>query len=120
MSVEPRLDLERFRSMLLDQLEARRLAARALATSLDAVRAARSDGTADDEHDPEGSTLSSDWSQLAGLDSDGKLQIAAIDRALARISAGEYGTCLRCGAPIATERLEVRPAAEYCVPCASR
>ena len=35
-----------------------------------AIRAARSDATDDDEHDPEGSTLSSEWSRAEGQRSD--------------------------------------------------
>src|SRR5215211_1553422 len=35
--------------------------------------------------------------------------ITEIDAALARIDAGTYGTCDRCGAGIPEERLELRP-----------
>jgi DnaK suppressor protein len=43
--------------------------------------------------------------------------IEQIDAALARIAAGSYGTCARCGAAIPEERLELRPFAETCVRC---
>jgi RNA polymerase-binding transcription factor DksA len=43
--------------------------------------------------------------------------IEEIDAALARIDAGTYGSCDRCGAAIPEERLELRPFAGRCVRC---
>jgi RNA polymerase-binding protein DksA len=43
-----------------------------------------------------------------------------VDRALARIEDGTYGTCERCGAPIALERLEALPWASLCIDHAQR
>ncbi len=40
-----------------------------------------------------------------------------VDRALAKIDAGTYGTCERCGSPIAPERLEALPWAVLCIDC---
>jgi len=40
-----------------------------------------------------------------------------IDRALAKMDAGRYGTCERCGNPIAEERLEAIPWALLCIDC---
>ncbi len=37
-----------------------------------------------------------------------------------RLIAGTYGNCLLCGGLIATERLEIQPAAVSCVPCAQK
>jgi RNA polymerase-binding transcription factor DksA len=37
--------------------------------------------------------------------------------ALARIEAGSYGVCRRCGGAIPVERLALRPAARFCVSC---
>lgn len=47
-------------------------------------------------------------------------QLAAVDEALARLEAGTYGTCQRCGQPIAEARLEAMPAARLCMACAAR
>jgi RNA polymerase-binding transcription factor len=44
-------------------------------------------------------------------------QLAAVDAALARFEAGTFGTCIRCGRPIATERLEALPWAAHCIDC---
>jgi DnaK suppressor protein len=43
-----------------------------------------------------------------------------VDRALAKIEAGTYGTCERCGQPIAPERLEALPWAVLCIKHAQR
>ena len=40
-----------------------------------------------------------------------------VDRALAKMHAGTYGTCERCGRPIAEERLDAIPWALLCIDC---
>ena len=42
-----------------------------------------------------------------------------IDKALAKIDTGTYGTCEQCGKPIGEARLEAMPAAPLCIECAS-
>jgi RNA polymerase-binding transcription factor len=44
-------------------------------------------------------------------------RLSAIDAAIARLGAGVYGTCARCGDEIPLARLEVIPFAQYCVDC---
>lgn len=82
------------------------------------VRAARADGSADDEHDPDGPTMSQEWSQRSAVLVDAEHELADIERALARIAAGTYGVCARCGGEIAVARLDARPTAELCIECA--
>ena len=43
--------------------------------------------------------------------------LESIDAALARIDAGTYGNCERCGGPIAADRLEALPWATKCIEC---
>ena len=86
--------------------------------SLADVRAARSGGDADDEHDPEGPTLSAEWSLRAGVHAESAAGLDAIDAALERLTAGTYGVCVRGGEPIGRDRLEARPAAALCIACA--
>jgi DnaK suppressor protein len=50
---------------------------------------------------------------------DLKDTISEIDAALARIDAGTYGRCTRCGGSIPEERLELRPFSATCVACTS-
>lgn len=73
----------------------------------------------DDEHDPEGVTLSTEWSRLSGLALRAKAELDEVEAALDRWEAGSYGVCTGCGERIPAERLEVRPFAEQCVACAS-
>lgn len=42
-------------------------------------------------------------------------ELIDIDRALARIEDGTYGTCEACGKPIGDARLEAIPTARFCV-----
>jgi RNA polymerase-binding transcription factor DksA len=44
-------------------------------------------------------------------------QLADTEAALARLKDGSYGACAQCTRPISPERLEVLPAARYCVTC---
>jgi DnaK suppressor protein len=37
-----------------------------------------------------------------------------------RVVSGEYGACVRCDGPIAEERLDFRPWALTCAPCANK
>ncbi len=52
-----------------------------------------------------------DWS----LEEHSEHVIAEIDAALARIVAGTYGVCERCGKPIDVDRLEALPWATLCL-----
>ncbi len=44
-------------------------------------------------------------------------QLELVDAALARLDAGTFGRCLRCGQPIAPARLEALPWAAQCIAC---
>jgi len=50
-----------------------------------------------------------------GLASDLREQLAAVERAEARLAAGTYGLSVESGEPIPDERLEVVPTAELTV-----
>jgi DnaK suppressor protein len=73
---------------------------------------------ADDEHDPEGSTIAYERAQLTAVRDAARQRLTDLDDALSRIDAGTYGTCERCGKPIPPARLDARPAARTCVTCA--
>ena len=42
-------------------------------------------------------------------------ELEEVERALKKIDDGTYGLCETCGEPIAAARLEVMPAARYCI-----
>jgi DnaK suppressor protein len=69
-----------------------------------------------DDQDP--GNLASDLYQdelNEGLRDDLEAQLAAVERAEARLVAGTYGLSVRSGEPISDERLEVLPTAELTV-----
>lgn len=55
---------------------------------------------------------------LEGLGASGQAEIRMIRAALARMDAGEYGFCARCGETIQPERLDVVPYTPLCRACA--
>lgn len=90
-----------------------------LTSDFDQMVAASRDSNADDEHDPEGSTIAFERSQLGALIDQARHHLAEIDAALARLAAGTYGLCERCSRPISDERLRARPVTRICIVCAS-
>ena len=78
---------------------------------------AAQDSNADDEHDPEGSTIAFERSQVGSLVQQTRAYVDEVDAALRRVDDGTYGTCERCGRPIPEERLEARPVARTHVAC---
>ena len=88
-------------------------------------RLARRVGRIEDDlrtsHDP-------DWTEraievendpvLESLDASGRLELAAIRLALARLDEGTYGACSKCGKPIDDRRLQAMPTATTCLVCA--
>lgn len=106
---------------LLEELRAQADArVRATAATLDELTHDRGGSNDDDEHDPEGVTLSSEWSRLTGLAEAAASELRQVDDALSRMDAGTYGICASCGRPIPPARLEVRPFALHCVACAEK
>lgn len=112
---EPRL------RALLDDLRAQAAARVASTTATLATLTHDQEGSNDDdEHDPEGVTLSSEWSRLTGLAEAAASELREVDDAISRMDAGTYGVCARCGRRIPSARLEVRPFATHCVSCAEK
>jgi len=98
----------------VDQAEAQR---RALRDAIADMRTARSLTFADDEHDPEGSTVSLDQARDDALLTRTEHSLVELRAAQQRLAEGRYGRCERCGRAIPAERLLARPEARYCVPC---
>ena len=90
-----------------------------LTHDFDALVAASRDTNADDEHDPEGSTIAFERSQLDALIRQARAHLDDVEAAETRLAAGTYGTCERCGLPIGEARLEARPTARVCIVCAT-
>ena len=70
-----------------------------------------------------------DWEEMAteregdevleGMGLSAQAEVRAIRAALGRVASGEYGVCVRCGAAIAEERLDLLPYAPLCRDCAA-
>jgi RNA polymerase-binding protein DksA len=113
-------DLAALRSRL--ELDRERTAAQitSLSALVGEIISAAADVATDDEHDPEGQTIAYERAQASALREQARTRLDDIDAALERLAAGTFGTCERCGRPIAVARLEARPAARTCIDCASR
>lgn len=98
------------RSRVLDQMHA-------LDANFTEIVDATRDSNADDEHDPEGSTIAVERELVSSLAAGSRRHLDQIDSALHRIDAGTYGVCDTCGEPISELRLEARPAATRCITC---
>lgn len=89
-----------------------------LTGDFESVVAASLDTNADDEHDPEGHTIAFERSQIGALIAQVRRHLDEVDAAVARVAAGTYGACERCGLPIGDARLDALPAARRCIACA--
>jgi DnaK suppressor protein len=89
----------------------------ALTAEFDDIVATMADGNADDEHDPEGSTLAFERARVAALLSQERAYLVELERAGDRVADGTYGVCEQCGTALPPERLAARPAARTCVQC---
>jgi RNA polymerase-binding transcription factor DksA len=89
----------------------------ALVTAIEEMRLARSLTFADDEHDPEGSTVSLDQARDAALLDRIEQTLTELDAARRRLASDRYGGCEQCGSEIPTERLLARPEARLCMLC---
>lgn len=69
-----------------------------------------------------------DWEELAveregdevleSMGVSGQQEIRMIEAALQRLDSGDYGFCMKCGAEISQERLDVVPFTPFCKTCA--
>ena len=108
-ALEARLALERERTTATED---------ALVTELESIIEASAQSNLDDEHDPEGATVGFERAQVASQIAEARRRLSEIDQAAERLSTGAFGTCARCGQPIALERLLAHPTAVTCVGCA--
>lgn len=76
-------------------------------------------GLPEDAVDPEDPTMGHD-AVTTTLETMTREALDHLDGALGRLDAGSYGACLDCGTSIPIERLDVMPAARFCVVCQQR
>ncbi|SIS17047.1 TraR/DksA family transcriptional regulator [Williamsia sterculiae] len=114
-----RPDPDHARRALLDERVATSALRDSMSARLRSVVDAASEATADDEHDPEGSTLAFERGQLVAQIERSTERLSEIEAALTRLDTGAYGVCESCGDQIAPARLDALPATRLCIRCAS-
>ena len=114
----PPVDGDGSRGRLRAQLAAVDEQIRALQDQHGDIVAASRDSNADDEHDPEGSTIAFERAQVDALIAGLRAARLETERALVAVDQGTYGVCEGCGRPIGAERLQARPSARACIGCA--
>ena len=72
-------------------------------------------GRGSDNHLGDMATVTFDRELDEGLEEGAQQTLTQIDRALAKLADGTFGTCERCGKPIGEERLRARPWATLCI-----
>jgi RNA polymerase-binding transcription factor len=72
-------------------------------------------GRGADNHLGDMASITFDRELDEGLEEGAQQTLEQIDRALARLDEGTYGTCERCGNAIPEERLRARPWATLCI-----
>jgi DnaK suppressor protein len=108
MTATPGRSLDEDRTTELERLAG-------LRREYDEVVAAAEGANGDDEHDPEGSTIAYERSQIAAFITQAEEHLAEIEAAQRRIADGTYGLCQMCGDAIPEGRLEARPTARTCM-----
>ena len=76
----------------------------------------RQDGNGHKSEDEAATASLESWRRLA-LEKRLREQMAEVERALHKFEEGTYGLCDTCGQPIAPERLEALPWANFCLSC---
>lgn len=109
------IDTARFRQLLEEEREH-------IVSSLEHLHASNSTSLTDETEDQPSDNHLGDTASATvdreidyGLEEGAEQTLEAIDAALARIEAGTYGICERCGKPIGVERLEAIPHATLCI-----
>lgn len=111
------VDTDRFRTLLLGERER-------IERALGHLHEANSESIEDEEdeqtfdnHLGDAATITFNREMDYSLEENSGKLLAAIDQALKRIEEGTFGTCARCGQPIAEARLEAMPYATKCIDC---
>jgi DnaK suppressor protein len=71
------------------------------------------------EESGEGDSLNVERERDLALSAQARAAVEEVDRALAKMDAGTYGVCERCGSAIPKARLKALPYASLCVACKS-
>ena len=73
----------------------------------------------DDENFADSGQVAAQQGETRALEMQLKEQFDEVERALAKMDSGTYGTCEVCGKEIAEARMEAMPATRFCIDHAS-
>jgi DnaK suppressor protein len=123
-SAKKKVVLDKFqieqRDLLLAERERHVEQAKELRAEADQIAAEMEPGDVQfDEESGEGTTTAIDRERDLALSMQAQTEVEEIDHALAKIDAGTYGTCERCGQAIPKPRLKAIPQARLCIACKS-
>ena len=76
-------------------------------------------GLAYDPNFADSSQVTAERGEAAALATELRSALGDVEAALDKLDQGSYGSCERCGKPIAPARLEAKPAVKTCIECAS-
>jgi DnaK suppressor protein len=108
------------RALLLEERQQYEAQAVALKAEADQLAAEMEPGDIQfDDESGEGDTVTVERERDLALMAQARRWVDEIDRALAKIDNGTYGSCERCGNPIPRARLKALPYADLCVACKS-
>jgi RNA polymerase-binding transcription factor DksA len=73
------------------------------------------EGDAFDENFADSGQVAAEQGESRVLAGQLRNELDEVERALAKLDAGTYGTCEVCGQPIPSARLEAMPATRFCI-----
>jgi len=111
-------EMKKFEKLLQDERD--RLSVGIRRFEQDTLYQPVSDNTADFTSYAEVGTDNFDRETALNIASGEASRLQEVADALARIETGSYGTCEGCETEIPRKRLEVFPAARYCIECQSK
>ena len=77
-----------------------------------------SDNSRDDDNSVDSDVAEQvDHERASALRQQISRSLVSVRKTMTRIKLGKYGICERCGKMIDTDRLAIKPTAEYCVKC---
>lgn len=91
----PEVDVVLFQRLLQERAERARALISRLSNEIREVTLSQRDTPADDEHDPEGSTITLEREHDVALLASVEAQLFELDAAKKRLAAGTYGICER-------------------------
>ena len=77
-------------------------------------------GLAYDQNFADSSQVTAERGEAEALAKSLRETLSEVENALGKFEAGTYGTCENCGQATSPARLEAKPAARFCINCASK